>query len=171
MILNTVWEQVRKMTNDCVIFLGNTEILKNPKTAFLCSNKYSSKSVLLSYDWAKEQRESGICVVSGFHSIIEKDVFNILSKGIQPIILVLARGMYKIIPDNVKPLIDAGRMLIIAPFDDTVTRITRETAEKRNKYILEISNHIVIAHLTLGGQLESLIAKAEGKTIEILDRS
>jgi hypothetical protein len=38
-------------------------------------------------------RNTGRCVISGFHSPLEKDVFDILSKGKQPIIIALARGM------------------------------------------------------------------------------
>jgi len=37
--------------------------------------------VLKCYDWAIEQREAGISVISGFHSLIEKDVFHYLLKG------------------------------------------------------------------------------------------
>jgi hypothetical protein len=39
------------------------------------------------------QRESGNCVISGFHSQIEKDVLHYLLKGNQPIIVFLARGL------------------------------------------------------------------------------
>ena len=73
--------------------LGNIELLKQPKTAFLCSRKVPVSAVLKYYDWAIEQREKGNCVVSGFHSQLEKDVFHYLLKGKQPIIIVLARGV------------------------------------------------------------------------------
>lgn len=51
---------------------GNNEILKLNKTAFLCSQKCPAEIVLKSYDWAKEQREQGNCIVCGNHSQIEK---------------------------------------------------------------------------------------------------
>jgi hypothetical protein len=71
--------------------IGNNEILKLPKTAFLCSRKVSASVVLKCYDWAIAQRDAGHCVISGFHSQLEKDVLHYLLKGTQPIILVLAR--------------------------------------------------------------------------------
>jgi len=37
--------------------LGNIELLKQPKTAFLCSRKVPVSAVLKYYDWAIEQRE------------------------------------------------------------------------------------------------------------------
>jgi hypothetical protein len=72
---------------------GNSDILKLEKIAFLCSQKCPADVVLKSYDWAKAQREAGHCIVCGNHSQIEKDVFDILFKGRQPLILVLARKM------------------------------------------------------------------------------
>lgn len=69
-------------------FLGNKEILSNYKIGFLCPRKIPSSIILNTYDWAIEQRDRGICVISGFHSKIEKDVFHYLLKGKQPIIFV-----------------------------------------------------------------------------------
>jgi hypothetical protein len=58
--------------------LWNTwEILKNYKIGILCSRKVPAKIILKTYDWVIEQRDKWICVVSGFHSKIEKDVFHI----------------------------------------------------------------------------------------------
>ena len=67
--------------------LGNEILLELKKTAFLCSRKIPASVVLKCYDWAIAQRESGNCVISGFHSQIEKDVFHYLLKGQQPIII------------------------------------------------------------------------------------
>jgi len=36
-----------------------------------------------SLDGAKEKKARGECVISGFHSQIEKNVFNILLKGVK----------------------------------------------------------------------------------------
>jgi len=56
--------------------IGNTEILKLHKVAFLCSRDIPASIVLKCYDWAIAQRDKGVCVISGFHSRIEKDVFH-----------------------------------------------------------------------------------------------
>jgi len=53
---------------------GNIELLKYPKTAFICSRKIPASTVLKCYDWAIKQREKGNGVISGFYSQIEKDV-------------------------------------------------------------------------------------------------
>lgn len=123
-------------------YFGNKEILNYNKIGFLCSRKVPASIILKTYDWATEQRDKGICVVSGFHSKIEKDVFDILAKGAQPIILVLARGMMKRFDKKIVQMIDENRLLIISPFENKVTRPNQQTATKRNQFIAELSDKI-----------------------------
>src|SRR3990167_4344702 len=102
---------------------GSQELLKLHKTAFLCSRKCPADIVLKSYDWAIEQREKGVCVISGFHSKIEKDVLHYLLKGSQPIILALARGLKKRLEPELKEALDNKRLLLITPFSEKVKRV------------------------------------------------
>jgi len=138
-------------------FLGNKEILNNYKIGFLCSRKVPSNIILKTYDWAIEQREKGVCVISGFHSKIEKDVFHYLLKGMQPIILVLARNIFKRIPETLKTQIEKKRLLIISPFDQNIKRTSEATSLLRNKYISDISDTLFIPFLSSDGQLKKLL--------------
>jgi len=147
--------------------LGDTAILNQNKTAFLCSRKISSGAVLKCYDWAIQQREAGKCVISGFHSQMEKDILHYLLKGAQPIIIVLARGMKKSIePKLVKP-IEQGRLLIVAPFKNEITRVTEQTAFIRNKYMIEIADAITVGYVRSGGRLDILL-KNNSKPVNYL---
>ena len=137
-------------------YLGNKDILNNYKIGFLCSRKIPANIILKTYDWAIEQRDNGVCIVSGFHSKIEKDVFDILAKGTQPIILVLARGMMKRWDKKIIKLVDDGRLLIISPFNEKVRRSTKETALKRNKLIAEISDKVFIPYSNDNGNLAQI---------------
>ncbi len=137
-------------------YLGNKKILNNYKVGFLCSRKVPADIILKTYDWAIEQRDKGVCVVSGFHSKIEKDVFHYLAKGTQPMILVLARGMYKRIPKYLQLELDKDRLLIISPFKDSYRRITKENAAIRNEYIIEISDEIFTPYINPNGLLYNL---------------
>lgn len=137
-------------------YLGNKEILRHYKIGFLCSRKVPANIILKTYDWAIEKRDKGVCIVSGFHSKIEKDVFEILIKGTQPIILVLARGLLKRFDKILLNLIDENRLLIISPFDKKITRPTSQTAIKRNKVIVEISDKIFIPYSTVGGNIDKI---------------
>lgn len=138
-------------------FAGNIKLNNCNKTGFLCSRKIPSNIILKTYDWAIEQRDKGNCVVSGFHSKIEKDVFHYLLKGTQPIILVLARCMYKKVPECLQKEMDKGRLLIISPFPDTVKRASERTTYLRNRYIIEISDELYVPYAREGGQLERLL--------------
>lgn len=146
-------------------YFGNKEILKNRKIGFLCSRKVPANIILKTYDWTIEQRDKGVCVVSGFHSKIERDIFDILIKGKQPIILVLARGLLKRWDKEIIKLVDEERLLIISPFEKKIVRPTMETALKRNKIIAEIADKIFIAHSSPGGNLEKIKNKYLDKII------
>ncbi len=146
-------------------YIGNKEILNNYKIGFICSRKVPASIILKTYDWAIEQRDNGVCVVSGFHSKIEKDVFDILAKGTQPIILVLARGMLKRFDKKLLQMIEANRLLIISPFENKVTRPTIQTAIKRNELTAEISDRIFIPYASEKSSLLHLIEKFRYKLI------
>lgn len=138
--------------------LGNKNLLELRKTAFLCSRKISSQAVLKCYDWTIQQRESGNCVISGFHSQIEKDVFHYLAKGDQPIILALPRGLKKRWEPEIQELLKTDRFLIISPFEESVKRITQKTAAIRNRMMIELADEVVVGYMNPGGGLDKLIS-------------
>lgn len=149
---------------------GNESILELSKTGFLCSRIVSATCVLSSFDWAISQAESGNCVIGGFHSKIEKDVLHFLLKGSQPLIIVLARGFYKRWQPEIKARIDKGNLLIISPFEESVTSVTAQTCLIRNKLIVELADRIVIGYASPSGEISKLL-KSISKPIEILDLS
>lgn len=147
--------------------IGNLELLKLNKTAFLCSREIPASIVLKCYDWAIEQREQGNCVISGFHSQIEKDVFHYLLKGDQPIIIAMARGLKQRNEPTIKKALDQGRILIISPFDKEVKRITTKTAITRNQLMIELADKITVGYVSTGGNLEELLTKTNKTTTKI----
>ena len=148
-------------------YVGNKQLLENYKIAFLCSRKCPADIILKSYDWAIEQREKGVCVISGFHSKIEKDVLHYLLKGTQPIILALARGLKKRLEPELRDALSEKRLLIVTPFDEKIRRVTRETANQRNRLMAELANEIFVAYALPSGSIEKLITDIShtGKTI------
>ncbi|NUN09514.1 MAG: DNA-binding protein [Ignavibacteriaceae bacterium] len=147
-------------------YIGNLSILKFPKTGFLCSRKVPSGIILKTYDWAIEQRDNGVCVVSGFHSKIEKDVFRYLLKGGQPIMMVLARGMKKRWEKEILEALELNRLLIISPFKKTVTRVDAANAERANRLIIEFSDSVFIPYHSPNGSISKVISRVPAeKTI------
>ncbi|NLG06015.1 MAG: DNA-binding protein [Clostridia bacterium] len=143
--------------------LGNDKLLALPKTAFLCSRRVPARAVLKCYDWAVQKRDAGSCVISGFHSQMEKDVLHYLLKGTQPIILALARGLKSRLEPELKSPLAEGRLLIITPFNADTKYVTIETARIRNQMMIEIADKIVIGYASPGGQLERLLMDHQDK--------
>jgi len=137
--------------------LGNDSFLNLHKVAFLCSRSIPASIVLKCYDWAITEREKGTCIISGFHSQIEKDVFHFLAKGNQPIIMVLARGMKKQFDPVIQKMLDENRLLIMSPFDSKVIRVTKETADLRNTVMIEIADEIVVGYAQPNGSIFPLL--------------
>ena len=144
-----------------VEYLGNKELLKLKKTAFLASSTIFSETVLKVYDWATDMRNRGECVVSGFSSKLEQDVLHFLLKGTQPIILVLARRMYKVIPDEWKEALAQNRLLIIST--SSAVRQSKVTALARNKYICEMADSIFFIGVTEQSSLYAYKSKFQDK--------
>ena len=115
-----------------------------PKTAFLASSTIPPDMVLRCYDWATEKHDG--CIVSGFSSKLEQDVLHFLIASKQPVIMVLARQMYKQMPQELQSLIDENRLLIIS-VSNTV-RQSKATALARNKYVCEIADQILFVGVT-----------------------
>lgn len=159
---------MQKLQNFGIEVLGNQSILEERKIAFLCSRAIQSSVVLKCYDWAIEQREKRQCVVSGFHSKIEKDVLHYLIQGTQPLIIVLARGMKKRMEQEFRQALEDDRLLIVSPFEERFTRITAQTAEKRNRLMMEMADEIVFGHIGKSGMLSKLQQEFRTKKMTIL---
>jgi predicted Rossmann fold nucleotide-binding protein DprA/Smf involved in DNA uptake len=143
--------------------IGNNALLSLKKTAFLCSRKIPASTVLKCYDWAIEQREQGTCVISGFQSQIEKDVLHYLLPGSQPIIIALAKGLRNPVDPLVVEAFSKNRILVVSPFGHEVTRVTVETAQRRNRMMIEMADEVVFGYISRNGNLDKLKSEHEPK--------
>ena len=163
--------------------LGNAALMERPKVAFLSSRRVAPAAVMRCYDWATGMRGGGgtpggsagrlappgdgghagrvtlPCVVGGFQSALERDVLKLLlPEGGPSIVMVLARGMWRSVPTEYREAINAGRMLVVSPFSQSVVRMSKETAEKRNAFVLDHCAEAVFASLDPDGSLARLVA-------------
>ena len=129
-------------------------MLNMHKTAFFCSRIVSSGAVLRCYDWAMQLDIENTVVVSGFQSKLEKDVLQLLNKRKASIILVLARKMYKEIPDEFQPFVANNRLLIIST--SSAIRNAKNEADRRNEYIAQLADDIVFGYINEGSSLLSV---------------
>ena len=120
-------------------YFGNKQLLNLHKMGFIASRHTSSLDIIPTLDWASEMsRQKDIAVVSGFQSPLEKDVLKFRLRGVCPIIIVLARGMYRKLPEALQTPMDQQRLLIISNESDNTTRVSEITAHKRNASVISI---------------------------------
>ena len=140
-----------------LIALGNLDLLNLKKTALFCSAKCPSNAILAAYDQAAKWREAGRCVISGFHSPIEKECLSILFRGKQPIIICPARSIENMrIPSEWKSVIEEQRMLLLSCFGGTQSRVTSDLATQRNEIVAALADDAWFAHISPGGKAERL---------------
>ena len=126
-------------------YLGNKQLLNLHKIGFIASRHASTLDVIPTLDWAVEISKSmDVAVVSGFQSPLEKDVLKFFLRGVCPIIIILARGMYRKLPEALQTPMDQQRLLIISNESDNTTRVSEITAHKRNEYVISISDEMKI---------------------------
>ena len=138
---------------------GNLDLLALPKTALFCSAKCPGSVILPTYDQAAKWRDTGRCVISGFHSPVEKECLQILLRGDAPVILCPARAMLERLPAQWAIAVASGRMVILSAFAATATRITTDLAARRNEIVAALADEVFIAHATVGGHVASLAGR------------
>ncbi len=143
--------------------LGNLDLLELPRTALFCSVRCPGHAILTTYDQAAKWRDTGRCVISGFHSPVEKECLRILLRGSQPIIICPARTLPQRVPPEWRQPLAAGRLLILSAFRPNEKRITTELALRRNEFVAALADELWFAHITPGGQMANL-AQRLGQT-------
>jgi predicted Rossmann fold nucleotide-binding protein DprA/Smf involved in DNA uptake len=135
--------------------LGNINVLNNKKLSLFCSVKCPGNLILQTYDLARNLRQEGTAVISGFHSPMEQECLKILLRGTQPVIVCPARSIYgmRLKKEFKQPLAD-GRLLLLSPFTKDKHRVTTENAIIRNRFVAAVADSIFVAHAASGSKME-----------------
>jgi predicted Rossmann fold nucleotide-binding protein DprA/Smf involved in DNA uptake len=137
--------------------MGTVPLLNRRTLGLVCSQRCPGSVILKTYDFARLVRGSGLIIVSGFHSPIERDCLPILLRGSDPIIIVQARRLSTVrLPKVWQLAIDAGRLLLLSPFGGNHKRVTTELATERNRFVVSISDEVLIPHAAHASKTEAL---------------
>ncbi|MFO7738100.1 MAG: DNA-processing protein DprA [Desulfatiglandaceae bacterium] len=137
--------------------IGSSDLLSIPKTALFCSKTCPGHAILKAMEQAQKWRDKGRCIISGFHSPIEKECLDILLRGVQPIIICPARSLEGMrIPKTWQEGIAAGRILLLSPFDFSQRRLTATLSDQRNRLVAALADAVYFAHVTSGGKIARL---------------
>lgn len=146
-------------------YFGNKALLNYTKTGFLASGHIDVSEVMACYEWASKKAEPNTCVVSGFSSKMEKDVLHFLLKAHTPVIIVLARRLYKKIPSELQEALDDNRLLIISI--SNAQRQSKTLAFERNKYVASIADKLLFTGITPESSLYPIYQDNKAKSTSI----
>jgi hypothetical protein len=113
-------------------------------------------------DLAQRWRAENRAVISGFHTAVEKECLRIFLRGPQPLVICPARGIDPFqLPDDWQTKYNRGELLIISPFDASVRRPTKDTAEIRNRLVVDLATNVTIIYASPGGLLDRLASTSK----------
>lgn len=117
--------------------MRDSVILKDGRIlGLLCSIRCPGDLILKTYDFIRLLRDKGVVVAGGFHSPMEKECLELLLRGTQPVVICPARSIVGMrLPKDWRTAMEAGRLLVLSPFERDVRRVTQKTARRRNQFV------------------------------------
>ena len=150
---------------------GDRELLNEPLHGILCSKACPGEKIIEAIDLAQRWRAENRAVISGFHTPVEKECLRIFLRGPQRIVICPARGLDPfLLPTEWQQKFQRGEILIVSSFDSSIRRPTKETAESRNRLVVDLATDVTIIHASPGGHLEQLTKASLLKPTLICDR-
>ena len=145
-----------------IFALGNLDLLRRETVALFCSVKCPGNLILKTYDLARQLRDAGTAVISGFHSPMEKECLSLLLRGEQPIIWCLAKRLTPTrLPKEYANALSKGRLLMLSPLGEKIKRADEDTARIRNEFVAALADRVFVAHAASGGKTESFCQKVQ----------
>jgi hypothetical protein len=144
--------------------IGDITLLDRKTIALFCSMSCPGDIIIGMSRFADWSRETERTVIGGFHTPVEQGLLDMLLRRGVPVVVCPARGISGMrLPKAWKDAVVKGSMIIVSPFDDRHTRITANLAEKRNRFIANLADDILIAHASAGGKLERFAKELIGE--------
>lgn len=133
--------------------IGTIEILHAKPVALICSVKCPGNIIIQTYDFARVLRDSGVPVVGGFHSPMERECLRILLRGSQPLIVCPARSLERMrVNQEFRTPLNQGRLLFLSSFPQHSRRATAANALYRNQFVCALANHIFVPYASPAGK-------------------
>jgi predicted Rossmann fold nucleotide-binding protein DprA/Smf involved in DNA uptake len=127
----------------------------SPRVALFCSVQTPDAVIARTYEVARALAHSGVTVISGFHSPMEKECLRTLLLGTAPVIYCPARGIGRLrLRAEWKIALEDRRLLLLSPFEDKEQRPTTGRAKIRNQVVAALADAVFVAHAAPGGKLE-----------------
>ena len=146
--------------------IGNAQLLKLNKTAFLCSRKVPESQEKVIFDWVKQLNPMTDCILCGNFSEMEQKVFTLLLEYKIPTILVMPNAVSKRWDKDIENALNEKRLLIFSIWGNQANDEVMYSSNDRNEVILLLADKTIVGYCRKGGKIEKQI---EGRdNIEIL---
>jgi len=144
--------------NDTSNYFGNPFLLKENVVGIFCSTEIDLASYYDMIDFIKLLCELPLVFASGWQSNIEKRVLRDLISC--KIIYFLAKDIEHFKPSTlIQRMLDQNNAFVVSNIYD-MSRATKESVKKRDKYILTILDKILILNMSELGHLEHFVIDA-----------
>lgn len=152
--------------NSSIEKIGNAQLLKLNKTAFLCSRKTPESQEKVIFDWVKQLNPMTDCILCGNFSEMEQKVFTLLLEYKIPTILVMPNAVAKRWDKDIEDALNEKRLLIFSIWGNQVNDEVMCSSNDRNEVILLLADKTIVGYCREGGKIEKQIKDKDN--IEIL---
>jgi len=148
--------------------IGSIDVLSAKTLGIVCSVRLPGSVILETFDFAKAVCREGIAVVGGFHSPLERQCLEILLVRHVPLVICPGRRLSSArVPSAWRAPLDEGRLLLLSPFAERSTRVTRELAYQRNRFVMELSDALLVPFAAPGGRTVQIAREAVARKKDI----
>lgn len=149
--------------------LGNLDLLNEPFVAFVASQEGKQGMTALRLESALGVRgchaPQKMPVISTFTSSQERAILRKLISQGRRFIAVYPGGIPKVLPDEIKNLVDSGNALLLSPVESG-TGVNKQRAIWCNEYLIRRAQKVWCGYIKPGGTLESILKEIGGKLHE-----
>ena len=149
--------------------LGNLDLLNEPFVAFVASQEGKQGMTALRLESALGVRgchaPQKMPVISTFTSSQERAFLRKLISQGRRFIAVYPGGIPKVLPDEIKNLVDSGNALLLSPVESG-TGVNKQRAIWCNEYLIRRAQKVWCGYIKPGGTLESILKEIGGKLHE-----
>ena len=139
---------------------GNQDILNQPpniQIALFSGRECPGSLLLPAMDMAATLRDNKHTVISGFHSPLEQECLQVLSRGDQPVIVCPARSIQtmRLLQPWKRPY-QNDKLLVLSRFPEEKNRMTTTLSKQRNQLVVAMAKEMLIIHASPSSKIVSL---------------
>lgn len=147
---------------------GDLDVLSLPRVGVLASRQANPACMLAAYGLLDVLADMDICVLGGWHSTVELEMLERLSKGRPMLVDLPAKGLPHYTPHQaILDGLDTGRSLLLTHCGPRSRRVERPAALRRNRLIVALSHALFVPCASEGSATAKLAAEAVSNSVPV----